>query len=534
MATLEEGYQYGLSSNFSSFSNKSVVHVKLTDTFLKVIEDFVKKKAVPGLKPTIQFKGNHGTIRIPDVSGVLRTFQFSLSATQGDPNGSFDCVQQLDTRSGHQLQFAGSMTNKINIHATNEVFKTTKERVTQAELDSKKVSTKVIKQSGPHISRKKTTVIKNPPPSSSTSSRDRLPTNVLPVKPKQPTAPPVNFTKRPSPSYGSQGHAVSPHNPTVSSTVSNTKPLSPSLSSTTTSSSASARSGGNPAVMSMPYRDRIIHLLAIRPYKKPELIIRLRKDGIRDKDKDSLGSILSQVAISKDNSFMLAKHAYADVRLDWPFYTDDDREKLKKKLSALAPSPSSSPANRSPDSPGTIQLKRPEPQKRSIEESTHHQSSKKKRISMYEKTSNKVDCQDDRVVSSTTDKSEKKENISDMSVNSTSELPDYMKKYSHIQNADQRQRYKQEFNTEYEEYKELHFCVEKVCKKFNEFEVLLKKTPRHTPEFEELKQKICAAYAQQKEDTKYVEQKKRFDYLHGKLAFIKKLILEYDQKHAGS
>lgn len=115
-------------------------------------------------------------------------------------------------------------------------------------------STKVIKQSGPHISRKKTTVIKNPPPSSSTSSRDRLPTNVLPVKPKQPTAPPVNFTKRPSPSYGSQGHAVSPHNPTVSSTVSNTKPLSPSLSSTTTSSSASARSGGNPAVMSMPYR----------------------------------------------------------------------------------------------------------------------------------------------------------------------------------------------------------------------------------------------------------------------------------------
>lgn len=44
MATLEEGYQYGLSSNFSSFSNKSVVHVKLTDTFLKVIEDFVKKK----------------------------------------------------------------------------------------------------------------------------------------------------------------------------------------------------------------------------------------------------------------------------------------------------------------------------------------------------------------------------------------------------------------------------------------------------------------------------------------------------------
>ena len=119
-------------------------------------------------------------------------------------------------------------------------------------------SAKVIKQSGPRISRKKTTVIKNPPPQSSTAlSRDRLPTNVLPVKPKQPSAPPVNFSKKPSPSYGSQGHAVSPHNPTVSST-SHAKPLSPSLSSTTSHSASSAssasRSGGNPAVMSMPYR----------------------------------------------------------------------------------------------------------------------------------------------------------------------------------------------------------------------------------------------------------------------------------------
>ena len=110
----------------------------------------------------------------------------------------------------------------------------------------------MIKQSGPHISKKKTMVIKNAPPSASSLPHARLPTNVLPAKPKQPSAPPVNFTKRPSPSYGSQGHAVSPHNPTVSSTVSSTKPLSPSLSSTT--SSSAARSSGNPAVMSMPYR----------------------------------------------------------------------------------------------------------------------------------------------------------------------------------------------------------------------------------------------------------------------------------------
>ena len=60
----------------------------------------------------------------------------------------------------------------------------------------------------------------------------------------------------------------------------------------------------------------------------------------------------------------------------------------------------------------------------------------------------------------------------------------FCRNYSSIQTTDQRQRYKQEFNTEYEEYKELHSDIEKVCRKFNELQVLLKKTPKHTVEFE--------------------------------------------------
>lgn len=58
----------------------------------------------------------------------------------------------------------------------------------------------------------------------------------------------------------------------------------------------------------------------------------LFSDGIREKDKDSLGSILNQIAITKDNSFTLAKHVYADVRPEWPFYTDEDRQILKRLL----------------------------------------------------------------------------------------------------------------------------------------------------------------------------------------------------------
>lgn len=43
-----------------------------------------------------------------------------------------------------------------------------------------------------------------------------------------------------------------------------------------------------------------------------------------------------------------------------------------------------------------------------------------------------------------------------------------------------------------------------------------------------LKNKIRQEYKYQKDDHKYMEQKKRFEYLHKKLGHIKRLILDYD------
>lgn len=47
-----------------------------------------------------------------------------------------------------------------------------------------------------------------------------------------------------------------------------------------------------------PLRERLIHLLALKPYKKPELILRLQKDGLLPSDKDSLDSHLQQVTLA--------------------------------------------------------------------------------------------------------------------------------------------------------------------------------------------------------------------------------------------
>ncbi|NWW91316.1 ELL2 factor, partial [Rhynochetos jubatus] len=76
-----------------------------------------------------------------------------------------------------------------------------------------------------------------------------------------------------------------------------------------------------------PYRDRVIHLLALKSYKKPELLVRLLRDGIRQKDKDCLGSVLQQVATlnPKDNTYTLKDYLFKALQRDWPGY--DEREK---------------------------------------------------------------------------------------------------------------------------------------------------------------------------------------------------------------
>jgi len=94
-----------------------------------------------------------------------------------------------------------------------------------------------------------------------------------------------------------------------------------------------------------PLRDRIIHLLALRPYKKPELISILNRgllkllvcficlfkllilrflDGLKDKDRTQIMSVLSHIAISKDNAYHLLRHVWNDVQEDWPFYSSQD------------------------------------------------------------------------------------------------------------------------------------------------------------------------------------------------------------------
>lgn len=56
-----------------------------------------------------------------------------------------------------------------------------------------------------------------------------------------------------------------------------------------------------------PLRERLIHLLALKPYKKPELILRLQKDGLLPSDKDSLDSHLQQVTLTHTHTLAVRR-----------------------------------------------------------------------------------------------------------------------------------------------------------------------------------------------------------------------------------
>lgn len=48
-------------------------------------------------------------------------------------------------------------------------------------------------------------------------------------------------------------------------------------------------------VQERPLRERLTHLLALRPYKRPDLMLRLQKDGLSEEGKDMLDAILMEV-----------------------------------------------------------------------------------------------------------------------------------------------------------------------------------------------------------------------------------------------
>ncbi|XP_056112347.1 RNA polymerase II elongation factor ELL [Rhinichthys klamathensis goyatoka] len=327
MAALKEEQCYGLScGRVSNGSNISVYHVKLTDSALRAFEDYQSNKGLTA-KPLIGFTGNQGKISIPQSENPneLRTFTFYLSNVGKDnPQGSFDCIQQYITSEGSiQLDCLGGIQDKITVCATDDSYQKARQSMAQAEEETRSRGAIVIKPGGRYVGKR--VQIRKPI------------TGVSDVAPSRRISRPI--------------------------IVSSSQKKSPPR----------------------PLRERLVHLLALKPYRKPELLVRLTKEGLSPQDKETLDSLLQQVANlnSKDNTFTLKDCLFKEVQKDWPGYTEMDQQILKRILvRKLCKPQSSTPVSvESPVSPHKEPASSSPSQKRPAAEFIDPLANKKPRIS---------------------------------------------------------------------------------------------------------------------------------------------------------
>nr|CDS16068.1 RNA polymerase II elongation factor ELL [Echinococcus granulosus] len=103
----------------------------------------------------------------------------------------------------------------------------------------------------------------------------------------------------------------------------------------------------NAEVGARSLRDRIIHLLAIQSYQRPELLLRLKRDGLTDEQKDEVDSILGKVGRSgRQGEYRLSTTFINLIEPNWPGYSPSERCAVASlKASCHAKLSTNSPSN---------------------------------------------------------------------------------------------------------------------------------------------------------------------------------------------
>lgn len=691
MAALCAG-SYGLSQQHqpqhaNDHSNKELIFVKLTDSALKAIEEFQRNQLKFGtaLNPSIQFANGQGYLSFPSGNGNnVQKFSFSISDIEG--GGSMECIQQ---NQGQQLQNMGHIQHKMRIHANDDVYEKTRERMAAVEENQKNKCTREIKPNQTDIGRKvklknPTTRISNIPSSNSLlSKRDSLhsssnnysssttnnnnnsnhnnninhhngSSNAIAAAANNHSSSLMNpalannhqhhngnllsssaATANSTNSYSnhlstspklpkSNGFVQQQHNnhhysngssnngnlPTAAAQLkpgyqhtvhdppqqqqqqSQQKSESNGVVSSRTANGRTSHKGssGNPDIMKRNIRERLIHMLALRPYKRPEIILKLQQDGVRKEERKCISQILTNISSMRDNVYSLHRHVWNDVQEDWPFYTEQERQILKRRKpqnltppgsdggsSTSGQSPSSAHNGSSPPSGGK------RPSIASNDDLGSMPTSKKPRISHYKKdilpdtnrssvTPNAQESEDSgvslsyslvsndvarRIQAPSSDKESRSErdrererdrdrdrvedviserdNYDDQinayraNTNKVKSLKDdFSDQFTRITSVEQRRKYKTEFDNDFQEYRRLHEIVERVSRKFAQLEENLQHERHNERRYKEIQRQIIKEYDESIKDNKFQETKQRFNYLHNKLSHIKHLVHDYD------
>ncbi|CAF0801379.1 unnamed protein product [Brachionus calyciflorus] len=253
---------------------KNCILVKLTDSSAKAIEEFLRNKNNVNKKPSIVFhndKAGEITFPIESSNANHKKFYFSLSGVK-ESNKDISAAFECIHYANNKLKTIGTVEQKLTVQANDEVFQATKEKATKEAEEEKKNSTIEIKPSGAIV------------------NRNSLGSNAVNRNKIQPPKPPVTTNQE----------IVKPRNP----------------------------------MLDRPLKERLIHLLALKPFNKAELSLKLGKD-LNDKDKEQFENLLQTVAVfnQKNNTFEIASDVLLnEVKEDWPFYSLNEKHFVKKNI----------------------------------------------------------------------------------------------------------------------------------------------------------------------------------------------------------
>ncbi|XP_063305032.1 RNA polymerase II elongation factor ELL3 [Pelobates fuscus] len=265
----------------------SLYHLKLTDSALRCLRDFQRGQGSGSLlpQPVITFQGNQGYIKIPSpISGSedrVQIFSFYLSRESKDkPQSSFECIRQGTLWSGEKkLSCVGSIQDKITVCATDESYQLTRDRMSQVEKET--------------WSR---TAIEIKPGASYRSKCVKIPS-------------------KNSMEHGKEGSPCNRH---------------PTVFLTPAAKKCNRVNGEH-----RPLQEWLIHLLAIKPHRKQDVVLRLEKAHALPKEQTELQSTLDMVGrlSAKDGSYSLREELYCQVQRNWPGYTPEEKQHMADILS---------------------------------------------------------------------------------------------------------------------------------------------------------------------------------------------------------
>ncbi|CAG4943921.1 unnamed protein product [Parnassius apollo] len=626
MAALPAGVQYGLSSESSYKENKELVFVKLTDSALKAIEDFIRNNRDKLAKPKIQFlPGNEGKISIPaptNGSSSESTFHFSINsnAEMEGPQGSFECVRSGGAR---RLESCGPLPRRMRVQANDDSYEATKDRMARTVAAEQSKCTRVIKPNQTDIGRRVKMRLSHPMYSGGSAAaqlaeraeraeKERLERAEM-DRAERAERERVERAERERVERAERERVERAERERVERAererveraererveraererierAERERVERPERTERAERGERAAPRGAPPPQPRPPpaadvsrrsINERLIQLLALKPFKKPELYARLNSEGIKEKDRGEVNKILPKIGSLKDNCYHLRRHIWNDVNEDWPFYTEEEKRMLKRrKPQNLTPPLSSDSANSlSPRaSPGGSSGKR------APSGGEDAPAAKKKRISHYRRPSppssgyattssgerHASDNEDDRTnvkkdngytlnfntvkelcpspvkangfrssppteQTSITEKditnNEQLENTDLTSApdESMNDLVDIERQYPAITSSSVRRAYKQEFSELYTEYRELYARVAQVAALFTQLEQQLRRAEPASPQRRTIEQRIVEEYQRVRNNVAYQRERRRVNYLHRKLNHIKRMVQQYDQ-----